>query len=100
MRRKLSLYPNKEMSLGKKRKTTISLGESSFTQNESLQHPLEGSPPNIKGIKRCSAKKSRKDYLNTLFGITPSSYSPEHPPHYPDNSSPLPKVKLPKHRSS
>src|SRR5216684_526898 len=100
MQRKLSLYPDKEISLEGKGKTTISLEGSSFIQKESLQHPLEGSPPNTKDIKRCLAKKSRRGYLNTPFGITPSNYSQGPLPRYPDDSSPSPRAKLPKHRSS
>src|SRR5258707_15126841 len=100
MQRKLSSYPDKEISLKRRRRTTTSLEESSFTQKESLQHPSEVSPPSIKDIKRCLVKKNRKGYPDTPFGITPSNYSQEHPPRYPDGSSPSPRVKLPKHKNS
>src|SRR5258707_9093174 len=100
MQKGLFLYLDREISLEHKKRATISLGESSFIRKESLQHPSEVSPPNIKDIKRCLVKKSRKDYLDTPFGITPSNYSQEHPPRYLDDSFPSPKVKFPKHKSS
>src|SRR5260221_13779440 len=100
MQKEPSLYPDKEIFLEEKGKTTISLEGSSFIRKESLQHLLEESPPNTKGIKKCLAKKNRRGYLDTPFGIMPSNYSQELLPHYPDDSSPLPRVKLPKHRSS
>src|SRR5260370_42044216 len=99
MRRKLYFHPDKEISLERKGETTTSSEGSSFTRKESLQHLSEASPPNTKDIKRCLVKKSRRGYLNTPFGITPLSYSQEHPPRYPDDSSPSPRAKLPKHRS-
>src|SRR5258707_3705112 len=99
MQRKPSLYPDKEISLEEKGKTTTSSEESSFIQNESPRHPLEGSPPNTKDTRRCLAKKNHRGYLNIPFGIMPSNYSQERLPHYPDDSSPSPKAKLPKHRS-
>src|SRR5713226_9184011 len=100
MRRKLFFYPDKGISLEGKGKTTTSSEGSPFIRKESLQHLLEGSPPNTKDIKRCLAKKNRRGYLNTPFGITPSNYSQGPLPRYPDDSFPLPKAKLPKHRSS
>src|SRR5216684_2066291 len=100
MRRKLSLYPDKEIFLEKKEKTTTTSEGSPFIQKESLQYPSEVSPPNTKDIKRYLVKKSHKGYPNTPFGITPLSCSQEHPPRYLDNSSPSPRAKLPKHRSS
>src|SRR5229473_906641 len=96
----LSSYLDKEMFPEHKRGTAISLEGLSFILNESLQHPSEASPPNIKDIKRCLARKSRKDYLGTPSGITLLNYSQEHPPHYPDDSFPSPRAKLPKHRNS
>src|SRR5258708_16561196 len=98
-RRRPSLYPDKEISLEGKRKTITSSEGSSFIRKESLQHLLEESPPNTKDTRRYLAKKSRRGYLNTPFGIMPLNYSQEPLPHYPDDSSPLPRVKLPKHRS-
>src|SRR5258708_23700976 len=99
MQKGLSSYPDKEMSLGRKRETTTSSEGSFSTQKESLQHPSEVSPPNISGMKRYSARKNRRDYLDTPFGIMPSNYSQEHLPHYPDDSSPLPRAKLPRHKN-
>src|SRR5258708_26896703 len=99
MQRKLSLYPDKGITLERKGKTITSSEGSSFTQKESLQHPSEASPPNTTDIKKCLVKKSRRGYLNILSGIMPSSYSQEHPPRYQDDSSPSPRARLPKHRS-
>src|SRR5229473_4340034 len=99
MQNALSSYLDKRMSPEHKKKTAISLGGLSFTPKESLQHPSEVSPPSIKDMGRYSAKKNRKDYLDIPSGITPSNYSREHPPHYPDDSFPLPKAKLPKRRN-
>src|SRR5258708_8318178 len=99
MQRRLSLYLDKEISLEGKREIAISSEESFSTQKESLQHPSEASPPNTKGTKRCLVKKNRRGYLDTLFGITPLSYSREHPPRCPDDSSLSPRAKSPKHRS-
>src|SRR5258708_4353921 len=99
MQKRLSSYPDKETSLGKEGKTTTSSEESSSTQKESPQHPSEASPPSIKDTRRCLAKKNRKDYLDIPFGTTPLNYSQEHPPRYPDDSSPSLRAKLPKHRN-
>src|SRR5216684_4651049 len=94
------LYPGKETSPERKRGiTTLSEGSSS-TQNESPQHPSEASPLNTKGIRKCSAKKNRRDCPNTPFGITPLNYSQEHPLRYPDDSFPLPKARSPRHKNS
>src|SRR5260370_18785466 len=100
MRRKPSSYPDKETFLGRKRGTPTSSGGSSFTQKESLRHPSEVSPLNTRDTKKCSVKKSRRGYPNTPFGITPSNYSHGHLIHYQDDSFPLPRAKLLKHRSS
>src|SRR5258708_27017087 len=100
MQRRLSLYLDKEISLEGKREIAISSEESFSTRKESLQHPSEASPPNTKGTKKCLVKKSRRGYLGTPFGITPSNYSQEHLPRYPDDSSPSPRAKLLKHKSS
>src|SRR5260370_29520866 len=100
MRRGPPLYPDKEISLERKRGIATSSEGSLSIQNESLQRPSEAFPLNTKGIKRCSAKKNHRDYPGIPFGITPSSYSQEHTPHYLDDSSPLLKAKLPRHRSS
>src|SRR5260370_29707096 len=98
-RRRPSLYPDKEISLEGKRKTITSSEGSSFIRKESLQHLLEESPPNTKDTRRNLAKKSRRGYLNTPFGIMPLA-PPHHPlPHYPDDSSPLPTLQFPKHRT-
>ena len=88
MQRKPSLYPNKETSPEKEEQTTTSLEGSSSTLEQFPQHPLEESPPNTKNIRRCSAKKSRKDYPNIPFGIMPSNYSQELLHRYLDGSFP------------
>src|SRR5258707_2524463 len=100
MQREPSLYPDKETFLEREKKTTTSSEESSFIQKGSLQHPSEEFPPNTKDTKRCLAKKSRKGYPDILFGITPSNYFRELPLRYLDDYSPLPRAKLPKHKSS
>src|SRR5229473_2464711 len=100
MQRKLSLYPDKETSLEPKGKTTTSSEGSSSIQRESLQYPLEVSPPNTKDTRKCLVKKSRRDYPNIPFGITPSSCSQGHLPRYQDDSSLSPKVKSLKHKNS
>src|SRR5258708_2444465 len=99
MQKKLSLYPDKGISLEGKEKATTSSEGLSFTQNESLQHPSEASPPSTRDTKKCLVKKSRRGYLTIPFGTTPSNYSQEPLPRYPDNSSPSPRARLPKHRS-
>src|SRR5258708_36207004 len=98
MQKEPSSHPDKRTSLEEEGKTITSLEGSSSTQKESLQHPSGVSPPNTKDIKRYLVKKSRRGYLNTPSGITLSSYSREHPPRCQDDSFPLPRVKLPKHR--
>src|SRR5258707_14347128 len=100
MRRGPSLYPDKEISLERKRGIATSSEGSSSTRNESLQHPSEAFPPNTKGIKRCSAKRNHRDYPGTPFGIMPSSYSQEHPPRYLDDSFLSLKARLLRHKSS
>src|SRR5260370_4414789 len=99
MQKRLSLYPNKGIFLEGKEKTTTSSEGLSFTQNESLQHPSEASPPSTKDTKRYLVKKSRRDYPTIPFGTTPSNYSQEPLPRYPDDSSPSPRPRLPNHRS-
>src|SRR5258708_6777946 len=94
------LCPDKRTSLDKEGQATISLEESSFTLKRSPRHPLEGSPPNIKGIKRYSVKKSCRGYPDTPFGIMLSNYSLEPPHHYLGGSSLLLKAKSLKHKSS
>src|SRR5258708_721722 len=100
MQRGPSLYPDKGISLERKRGITTSSEGSSSIRNESLQHLSEAFPLNTKGIKRCSAKKNRKDYPGIPSGIMLSSYFQEHPPYCPDDSFPSLRAKLPKHRSS
>src|SRR5216684_5697925 len=100
MQKELSLCPDKETFLEKERKTITFSEELPFIQKGSLQHPSEESPPNTKDMERCLAKKSRKGYPNTLFGITPSNYSQELLPRYLDDYSPSPRAKLPRHRNS
>src|SRR5258708_5174230 len=95
-----SSYLDRRMSLVGEGKTTISLEESSSTQRKSPRYLLEGSLPNIKDTRKCSAKKNRKDYLGIPFGITPSKYCRELLPPYPDDSSPSLKAKLQRHKSS
>src|SRR5216684_1463067 len=99
MQKEPSLYPDKGISLGRRKRITTSSEGSSSTQNESLQHPSEASPLNTKGIKRYSVKKNRRDYPGTPFGITPLSCSQEHPPRYLDDSFPSLRAKLPRHKS-
>src|SRR5258708_27141787 len=94
------LGPDKGMSPDKREWTATSSGGLSFILKRSPRHLSEGSPPNTKGTKKYSAKKSRRDYLGTPFGITPSNYSQELLPLYLGNSFPLPRAKLLKHRSS
>src|SRR5260221_9920879 len=100
MRRGPSLYPDKGISLERKRRITTSSEGSSSTRNESLQHPSEAFPLNTKGIRRCSAKRNHRDYPGIPFGIMPLSYSQEHPPRCLDYSFPSLKSKLPRHRNS
>src|SRR5260370_40821756 len=100
MRRGPSLYPDKEISLERKRGIAPSSEGLSSTRNESMQHPTEAFPLNTKGIKRCSAKRNHRDYPRIAFRITPSSYSKKHPPLYLDNSIPSLKATLPCHISS
>src|SRR5713226_5333288 len=95
-----SSYPDKETSPEDKKKKTTSSEELSFIQKRSLQHPSEESLPSTKDIRRCLAKKNRKGYPDTLFGITLSNYFQGPPLHYQDDYSPSPRVKLPKHRNS
>src|SRR5258708_5695785 len=95
----LSSYLDKGMFLEHKRRTAISLEGLSFILNESLQHPSEVSPPSIKDIRRCLARRNHRDYLGTPFGTMPLSYSQEPPPHYPDDSFPSPRARLPKHKN-
>src|SRR5713226_7920978 len=99
MRNALSSYPDKEMFLEHKRRTATSLEGLSSILKESLRHPSEVSPLSIKDTRRCLARRNRRDYLGTPSGITPSNYSQEHPPHYPDDSFPSPKAKLPRHKN-
>ena len=100
MRRKLFFYPDKGISLEEKGPTTTSLEGSPSIPKESLRCRLEGFLPNTNDIKKYSAKKNRRGYPNTLFGITPSNYSQGPLPRYPDDSFPLPKAKLLKHKDS
>src|SRR5258708_17558966 len=98
--RKPSLYPDKETSLEKPDCTTTFLEELSSTLKQFPQHPSEESPPDTKDTKRYSAKRNHRDYLDTLFGTMPLNYFQGLRPHYLDDSSPLPKARLPKHKSS
>src|SRR5258708_15969070 len=95
-----SSCPNKRMSLEERARTTISLEESSFILKRFLRHPSEGFPPNTKDTRRCSAKRSHRDCLDTPSGTMLSNYSREPPHHYPGGSSPLPRVKSLKCKSS
>src|SRR5258708_1966539 len=99
MRSALSSYLDKGTFPEHKKRTAISLEGLSFILKESLQHPSEVSPPSIKDTKRCLARRNRRDYLGTPSGITPLNSSQEHPPHYPDDSFPSPKAKLPRHKN-
>src|SRR5258708_35250811 len=100
MQRERSLYLDKETYRERRKRTIISSGGLPSTPKESLQHPSEGFSLNIKDTGKCLVKKNRKGYPDIPFGITPLSCSQEHPPHYQDDSSPSPRAKSPKHRSS
>src|SRR5260370_38062720 len=100
MRRGPSLYPDKGISLERKRGITTSSEGSSSTRNESLQHPSEASPLNTKDTRRCSAKRNYIDYPCIPSAIMPSSYSQEHPPRYLDDSFSSLNATFPRHRSS
>src|SRR5260370_22828244 len=89
-----SSYLDKETFLGRRTQPTTSLGESSSTPKRSPWPPLERSPPNTKGIKRCSAKKSRRGYPSTRSGTTPSNCSQGLPHHCQEGSSPLLRARL------
>src|SRR5229473_3759914 len=93
------LCPDKGTSPDKKKQAITSSEGSSSTLKRSPRHPLEGFPPNIKGIARCLVKKSRRDYPDTPFGTTLSNYSLEPLHHYPVDSSPSPRAKLLRHKN-
>src|SRR5258708_6786799 len=100
MQKRPFLCPDKETSTGKKKQATISSEESFSIPKRSPQRPSEEYPPNTKGITRCLARRSRKDYPNTPFGIMPLNYSLEPLHHYRADSFPSPRAKLLKHKSS
>src|SRR5258708_17273300 len=85
MQKKPSLYLDRGTSLGKRERIIISSEGLSSTRNESLRHLSEASLLNIKGIKKCSAKRSHRGCLGIPFGITLSSCSQEHLPTYLDD---------------
>src|SRR5258708_28943038 len=99
MHKGLSLCPDKGTSPKRKEPAITSSEGSSFILKGSPQHPLEGFPPNTKGIIKCLVKKSRRGYPDIPFGIMPSNYSlgPLH--HYLVDSSPSPRAQLLKHKS-
>src|SRR5258707_15645844 len=99
MRNGMSSFPDKGTSPDHRKRIITSLDGLSSIRKESPRHPLEASPPNTRDTRKYSAKKNRKDYLDTLFGITPSSCSQEHLPHYLDDSSLSLKVKSLKHKN-
>src|SRR5258708_4125148 len=94
-----SSYPGKGMFPDKRGRATTSSEGSSFILKRSPQHPSEGSHPSTKDTKRYSAKKSRKDYLDTPSGITLLNYSLEPLHLYLGGSSPLPKARSLKHKN-
>src|SRR5712692_7892805 len=98
MQRGQSLCLDKETSLGKEERAITSSEGLSFTLKQSPQTLLEGSPPNTKGTKRCSAKKNRRDCPDTLSGTMQSNCSRGLPHCYRGDSSPLLRAKLWRHR--
>src|SRR5258708_1039633 len=99
MQKELSLCLDKETSLEKEERATTSSEGSSSTLKRSLQPLSEESPPNTKGTKRHSPKKSRRGCPDTPSGIMLSSCSQELPHCYWDGSSLSPKVKLQRRRN-
>src|SRR5258708_14792032 len=100
MQRGPFLYPGKGTFPDKRGRAITSLEGSSFTLKRSPQHPLEGSHPSTKDTRKYSAKKSHKDYPDTPSGITLSNYFWEPLHLFLDSSSPLPKARSPKRKSS
>src|SRR5258708_3771084 len=95
-----SLYPDKEIFLGKKGQTTIFSEESSSILKRSPRHPLGESPLNTKDTVKCLARKNHKGYPDTPFGTTLSNYSLEPLRSYQVDSFPSPKARLLKHKNS
>src|SRR5229473_3323754 len=100
MQKRPSSYPDKGMSPEKRERVTTSLEELSFIPKRSPWHPLEESPPNIKGTKRCSVRKNCRGYPDTPFGTTLLNYSRELLHRYQDDSSPSPKARSQKRKGS
>src|SRR5713226_9590929 len=95
-----SSYPDKEMFPEKEEQPNTSSEGSFSIPKQSPQHPSEESPPNIRNTRKCSVKKSYKDYLNIPSGITQLNCYQELLHHYPDGSSLLPKARSLKHKNS